>query len=154
MAKLFISETERSTAADKMSICSAFQRHLQRIIFIRMPLMQRSCLTIYAESHYSNICCLYGGQFLSFIFVVLLLKYNFKRTLSVVEMFQTWKKPLLSGSTWASSCQVSVRPQEALCRKKTIFVYKNDDRSPSGVQNFEILTADDVERITVFHVIC
>ena len=41
------------------------------------------------------------------------------------------------------------------CVGRKLFLYiKYNDRSPSLVQNFEILTADDVEKITVFHVIC
>ena len=45
-------------------------------------------------------------------------------------------------------------PKKQCVGRKRFLYIKNNDRSPSGVQNFEILTADDVERITVFHVIC
>ena len=48
-----------------------------------------------------------------------------------------------------------MRDQKAMLQEENDFLYiKNKYRSPSGVQNVEILTADDVERITVFHVIC
>ena len=43
--------------------------------------------------------------------------------------------------------------KQCVGRKRYLYI-KNDERAPSGVQNFEILMAADVERITVFHVIC
>ena len=45
-------------------------------------------------------------------------------------------------------------PKKQCVGRKRFLYIKNNGRSPSGVHNFEILTADDVERITVFHVIC